>query len=332
MVNPQSHASLTIANHYVHLRHVPSANVIYVPWDPKEDTTDIATFRQRILKPVMEAARSRPNQIDYVVYSSDFPWGIRLDEDRKKFESDIAKAIQGEAEKAGKTPGDGFSKWLKIFTPVGSINGLTYLWEPVLPGAPGYLSLRCNFYVPPAAGPTRAFRSSLHFSTDGKVVPSGGVQYMLSVMLGVTCGRGNSVAEVLDYLRRMPPPTAPVPRAPSIIAATTTPAPGPATAAFPAPSARAPGPGRQRRDHRRHAPLRAADVQGAMIGAASFDWKACGSTIRPGAICEHFTSFGGIITAGRARRRCRYFSATGPPAPAAPSPNRWPSRRSFPTP
>ena len=59
-----------------------------MPWDPKEETTDIATFRQRILKPVMEATRSRrpADQIDYVVYSSDFPWGIRLDEDLKKFD------------------------------------------------------------------------------------------------------------------------------------------------------------------------------------------------------------------------------------------------------
>ena len=39
------------------------------------------------------------------------------------------------------------------------------------------------------------------------------------------------------------------------------------------------------------------DVQGAMLGVANFDWKASRSTILPGAICEHFTSFGGDMHA-----------------------------------
>ncbi len=48
-----------------------------------------------------------------------------------------------------------------------------------------------------------------------------------------------------------------------------------------------------------------------MIGAASFDWKACGSTIRPGAICEHFTSFGGIMTAGAGQTPLSVFLRYG---------------------
>ena len=39
------------------------------------------------------------------------------------------------------------------------------------------------------------------------------------------------------------------------------------------------------------------DVQGAMLGVADFNWKASHSTILPGAICEHFTSFGGDMHA-----------------------------------
>ncbi len=45
-------------------------------------------------------------------------------------------------------------------------------------------------------------------------------------------------------------------------------------------------------------PLNKDDVQGLVMGTADFDWKASGSTILPGAICEHFTSFGGVMTAG----------------------------------
>ncbi len=44
-----------------------------------------------------------------------------------------------------------------------------------------------------------------------------------------------------------------------------------------------------------------ADVQGTMVGAADFDWRTSGSTILPGAICEHLTSSGGVLneTAGQ---------------------------------
>lgn len=38
-----------------------------------------------------------------------------------------------------------------------------------------------------------------------------------------------------------------------------------------------------------------SDVAGTMVGAASFDWKSCGSTILPGAFCDHLTSFGGVM-------------------------------------
>ena len=91
MVNPKSAASQTIANHYIQLRQIPAANVVYLPWDPKVETTDIATFRQQILMPVLEAARGRRarDQIDYVVYSSDYPWGIKLDADLKEFKAQL---------------------------------------------------------------------------------------------------------------------------------------------------------------------------------------------------------------------------------------------------
>ena len=43
------------------------------------------------------------------------------------------------------------------------------------------------------------------------------------------------------------------------------------------------------------------DVLGAMLGTASVKWSSSGSTILPGAICEHLTSFGGAMreTAGQ---------------------------------
>ncbi|MCK6487012.1 MAG: tetratricopeptide repeat protein [Planctomycetes bacterium] len=41
-----------------------------------------------------------------------------------------------------------------------------------------------------------------------------------------------------------------------------------------------------------------ADVAGAVVGIADFDWAKGGSTILPGAICEHLTSCGGMLWPG----------------------------------
>ena len=45
-------------------------------------------------------------------------------------------------------------------------------------------------------------------------------------------------------------------------------------------------------------PSKKDDVAGAMVGSAGVDWRSSGSTILPGAICEHLTSYGGIMTEG----------------------------------
>lgn len=45
-------------------------------------------------------------------------------------------------------------------------------------------------------------------------------------------------------------------------------------------------------------PQKRDSVAGAMIGIADFDWSKSESTILPGAIVEHLTSFGGVMTAG----------------------------------
>jgi hypothetical protein len=48
-----------------------------------------------------------------------------------------------------------------------------------------------------------------------------------------------------------------------------------------------------------------------MIGTASFDWSESGSTILPGAICEHFTSFGGDLRASASQTPLTVFLRHG---------------------
>ncbi len=97
VVNRNSPASRTIANHYMALRQIPPGNVLTLAWDPSAGTTDVATLREKILTPIFTVIEKRrlARQIDYVIYSSDFPWEIDLKADARKF-LDAAKAKAGQ--------------------------------------------------------------------------------------------------------------------------------------------------------------------------------------------------------------------------------------------
>ena len=87
VVNPRSQDSLCIANYYAKLRQIPADNLLFLPWDPQADTTDIDTFRRQILSPILHLIENRRlgGQIDAIVYSSDFPWCVNFDADIAKF-------------------------------------------------------------------------------------------------------------------------------------------------------------------------------------------------------------------------------------------------------
>lgn len=53
VVNPESWASLTVANEYLQQRPVPSINVLALPWRPdrQDDALDVERFREAIPSP-----------------------------------------------------------------------------------------------------------------------------------------------------------------------------------------------------------------------------------------------------------------------------------------
>lgn len=128
-VNGESLASKRIANEYIALRDIPSVNVVYLYDVPEFEQTDVESFRDRILTPLLEEVdrRNIANQIDCIVYSADFPTAIDVSVDAKK-----AKIDEGQR---------------KFFAPTASINALTYFYQTVLGGHPGYMSPDANWYM-----------------------------------------------------------------------------------------------------------------------------------------------------------------------------------------
>jgi uncharacterized protein (TIGR03790 family) len=310
VVNPQSAASLCIANHYAKLRQIPPDNILFLPWDPKADTTNIETFRKQILIPILQLMQARRlgNQIDAIVYSSDFPWAVDLHSDAAKFLDELrrnaAQAATSDSEKDEKNPPKKI-EWPQELGPTGSINGLTYLWQPVLAGTSAYFNPRANQYmrlpVPEQRdAPSVGFRGNRLYNDKGEVVNSNGQRYFLSMMLGVTAGRGNSLPEVLSYLQRSAAADGTRPKRTIYYVRND----GVRSKAreqyspFPIAVEELRKLGVAAEILQDLVPRQKPDVLGVVMGTEQFDWINTGSTILPGAICENFTSYGGVMTRG----------------------------------
>ena len=144
---------------------------------------------------------------------------------------------------------------------------------------------------------SRGFRGSQSWGPDGKSVETGGMRYVLSTVLAVTRGRGTSVDEAIAYLRRSVSADNTHPKGTIYYVRNGNIRSTSRAGLFPSAVAKLKAGGVRAQIIDGTLPQKKTDVQGVMVGAASFDWKSSGSTIQPGAICEHFTSFGGVMRA-----------------------------------
>jgi len=124
LVNADSWASTCIANEYVSARHIPPANVITLRNLPDFEQMTVEDFRTLILQPALRTAEQRGigPQIDYVLYSADFPTAIDVRTDL------IGKQLP------------------RVITQPAAINGLTYLYGLTMAKNMNYLGLNVNFY------------------------------------------------------------------------------------------------------------------------------------------------------------------------------------------
>ncbi len=141
------------------------------------------------------------------------------------------------------------------------------------------------------------FKSSICWGPDGMPVSNSqqGLSYMLSTMLACTSGRGMSIAESIESLRRSAKADFTAPRGTiyfmknSDIRSTTR------EWAFYLAADKLKELGVNAVVDDGILPHKKDDVAGAFVGIADFMWKNSGSTIVPGAICDHLTSCGGMM-------------------------------------
>lgn len=287
VVNANSDSSKEIANHYIQLRKIPATNVVYIDWQGAVEWTSVNAFRGKILSPILKAIEERglTHQIDYVVYSSDFPWAMNL---RALFpENKPPRGVRANA----------------------SLSGATYLWQYVQTKNPLITSLNTNWYVPAGAADnivacqmlgtieSRGFHARTAWSPDGKPAQDEklGQHYFLSTMLGVTSGRGNTVPEVLSYLTSAAMADGHRQRGTIYFVKNSDVRSKTRHACYNEVATQLLRLGVPARVINGKIPHDANDILGMMVGTAKFDLSTAHDRILPGAICEHLTSFGGSL-------------------------------------
>ena len=136
VINAQSASSKLIGNFYVNKRRIPPANVIYLDDIPNNEVIKLDEFKEKILRPLLVEidARKLSQQIDYIIYSSDFPSKVNGASLRKELEQSKNNQYRNLAKS-------------KTSFPQLSLNSATYYYQSVLVGRhEAYLNLNSNFY------------------------------------------------------------------------------------------------------------------------------------------------------------------------------------------
>ncbi len=281
VINQRSVLSQAVGQEYARLRNIPAINMLYLDWDGSPINTDVESFREKILKPIVKAIHDRQltPHITTVAYSSDFPYVI-------DFPADVKADSQIDA--------------LARRFPHGSLTGMTYLGTLVVAKDVRYAQLGTNFYYRPSVAdkllvPTRGYPPLANWTPQGEVDEKNGIRYLMAVMLAYTSGRGNSLNEVENYLRRSvvadgtyPPGKIYYLKNGDVRAKTREPN-------FLAAAERLEDLGVASEVVEGVLPRERGDVMGAMIGAVDYRFADSGSSVHGGAICENLTSFGGIL-------------------------------------
>ena len=288
VVNEDSPTSLSIGAEYARMRQIPTTHICRLRDIPHRRVITIDQFRERVWTPIAAYLERHglESTIDCIAYSTDFPFGVN-------FDADFKEPRQGPVPR------------------VASLNSMTFLARRVMEKDRNYAGDEVNKYCRTQRGSVYAshgFRSSFEWIRNKRPVYAPELdsepldRYWLSVLLGFSGLQGNTTEEILSYLRTgrevdgthpkgtvymmMNDDARTVPRKPMFDEALE-------ELAKRKRKAQVLTKGEKGEDGR--IPMKRGDILGLVAGIANFDWPKYESTLVPGAIAEHLTSYGGRL-------------------------------------
>jgi hypothetical protein len=275
VVNPRDPDSLTIGNHYIHLRNIPPENVFEIPWTPNTRMSHDLPFREKFLQPLLAAIEDRglTQQIHGVALSCGYPYMI-----------DFRNTLDA-------------NKFPRVATPVTSLTSAVFFHAEVLAKQPGFLGSNANPYFTPTINGVTTTRSFSPTAILPPSPPEGSPQprHLLTVSLGFTYGRGNTVEEILNYLSRSqqadgtrPPGTVYYMQNQNVRSKTR-------DSSYPAAVKELLAAGVKAEVGNGVAPRGKADVMGLTTGAVHVRLPEANCTLLPGCLIDNLTSAGGQL-------------------------------------
>ena len=273
LINSASPKSVQVGEFYAKLRRIPKINTFKLEYRRNKAFAKGDIFRDEILIPTLKEIKNRGlnSQIDYIVYSSDFPWRIDFKQD---------------------FPNETFPPQ---FVPVSSLTGATYLTAFVTAKRKEFVG-KTNFYCSPGSVPmtiSQGFRSSYFWAPGGKRAAGNGLKYVLSAMLAVTSGRGNTVEEAKNYLKLSAEADGTHPKGTIYFVKNNGPRSKPRHAGFDQAVKEIRMAGVSAEIIQGKYITRKPSVQGVTLGGAQLQIKNSGCKFLPGSFCDNLTSFGG---------------------------------------
>lgn len=290
IVNARSPESRTVARAWARLRSIPTEHTLVLDDVPAaEGVIPVDAFRETILRPIRAwlDARGMTGQTSLVTFSVGFPYGVDFGTDVRAQGLELAPPI----------------------SPTASLTSMTYLGTHVDAGdARSYLALDANRAF---AGPGRAQKLG-----ETRPIEPWNDTFLPAAMLGYVGPNGSTLSQVLAYLERSagvdgtwPDGTIYLLANDDVRANTREPLFADAVdrlrdGGF---AARILVKGIDGEDG--VLPRGHEDVLGLVAGIAGFDWNGSGSTLVPGALAEHLTSFGAHFGTSGQTKCVRFLEA-----------------------
>ncbi len=160
--------------------------------------------------------------------------------------------------------------------------------------------------------PAIGFRGALSWLPMGQAAaPDAGRRYLISTVLACTSGRGTSVREALAGLRRSVSADSRMPKGTVYFEKNADVRSTTREWGFDSAAEKLKSLGVNAVVENGVLPLEKLDVIGTMVGSEGFNWAASKSRILPGAICEHLTSCGGMMSEGDIQTPLSEFTRNG---------------------
>lgn len=286
VVNPRSYDSLKVANFYAAARNIPPENVFYLDFDDAKMEIPWTDFYDNLFMPISQRARQRGCYA--VALCPGFPLSVNL---KDVFDESAAD-----------------KQFNKVLTKTGSVNGLIYLgrlFESASKSGKNDLRLLTrNYYIYPENGYAVNRNESELINRPIKSFDSATAEKHLLCCFLLTPTRGYSVSQGIENLKQ------------SVAADGTFPSGTVYFMANPDIRTRAREAefffakenidylsGKKPRIHVKaeivqtqdNLPQGKTDIIGLSAGTKVFNWEKSRCKILPGAICENFTSYGGVL-------------------------------------